>query len=141
MENVLTNMWPGASRLVDAMGKWPGSQEPTETAFQLAESNERTFFEALASDEKRAKTFADGMTFFHDAPPFRPEFAIDGYDWSSHASGTVVDVGGSHGVIAFKLAERYPGMSIVVQDRPEVIESAPKNGPSNVEVSIVTVKL
>jgi hypothetical protein len=47
------------------------------------------------------------------------------YDWAKHSEGTVIDVGGSHGNIAFPIAQRFPKMKVIVQDRPEVIATAP----------------
>ncbi|KAF2184667.1 S-adenosyl-L-methionine-dependent methyltransferase, partial [Zopfia rhizophila CBS 207.26] len=51
-------------------------------------------------------------------------------------NGTVVYAGGSHGVIGKLLAEKYPPILVVVQDRPEVIAGAPKDGGMNLEFMI-----
>jgi hypothetical protein len=131
--NTLDNMWSKAAFVVPAMEKWPGSQEANQTAFNLAHQQEGSFFEELAKNPKDIERFADAMKFFLESPEMYPEFAIEGYAWDKHATGTVVDVGGSHGVIALKLAEKYPEMKIIVQDRPEVIASAPKPATGQVE--------
>ncbi|KAF2659031.1 S-adenosyl-L-methionine-dependent methyltransferase [Lophiostoma macrostomum CBS 122681] len=131
MSNILDNMWTSAPRIVDAMAKWPGSEEPNETAFNIAHHTSATFFEELAKNEERARIFAGSMTWLQSAPPMRPSFAVEGYDWSVHKK--MVDVGGSHGVIAREIVEKNPSMKIVVQDRPEVVECAPKDVVENVE--------
>ncbi|KAF2193341.1 S-adenosyl-L-methionine-dependent methyltransferase [Zopfia rhizophila CBS 207.26] len=131
--HALENMWRDAPFIVPAMEKWPGSQEVNETAFNLAQRKEGPFFKEIGKSEKSVRQFAEAMKFFLDKPAMRPEFAVEGYAWDVHAQGTVVDIGGSHGVIAFKLAERYPAMKIIVQDRPEVVASAPKPEKGQVE--------
>jgi hypothetical protein len=115
-----------SGQVVDAMQKWPGSQEPTQTAYNIAYDTDLPFFVHLSRDDTKFKQFASAMTFFTSTPAMKPDFAVDGYDWAQHSSDTIVDVGGSHGVIAFKLAEKFPEMKIVVQDRPEVVASAPQ---------------
>ncbi len=59
-------------------------------------------------------------------PAMQHKFPIEGYESEKYAKGTVVDVGGGHGAIVFRLAGKYPEMKIIVQDRPEVIARAPK---------------
>jgi hypothetical protein len=122
----LQRMGTVSGHVVDAMQKWPGSQEPTQTAYNMAYDTDLPFFVHLSQDETKFKHFASAMTFFTSTPAMKSDFAIDGYDWAQHASDTIVDVGGSHGVVAFKLAEKYPERKIVVQDRPEVVASAPQ---------------
>ncbi|KAF1938263.1 S-adenosyl-L-methionine-dependent methyltransferase [Clathrospora elynae] len=125
-------MWSGAAHVVDAMEKWPSSQEPTQTAYGLAHGTDLTFFEHLAGNETKAKHFSDSMTFMQSAPELRHDFVHE-YDWSRHARGTVVDVGGSKGAIALKLAENYPNMKIIVQDRAEIITHGPRYANTNIE--------
>lgn len=48
---------------------------------------------------------------------------IDNYAFSP--SGTLVDIGGSHGFVCHALAEKYPNMKFVVQDLPHTLASAP----------------
>ncbi|ORY09830.1 S-adenosyl-L-methionine-dependent methyltransferase [Clohesyomyces aquaticus] len=131
--HALGTMWKTTPFIVSAMEKWPGSQEINETAFNLAHGTVEPFFKAMSQDKTRVQNFSEAMKFWMSNPTMKPEFAIDGYAWDSHAQGTVVDVGGSHGIIALKLAERYPAMKIIVQDRPEVVASAPKTANNQVE--------
>ena len=49
------------------------------------------------------------------------------YDWTKHGeSATIVDVGAGMGGAAIELARRFPKLRIIMQDKPEVIESAKK---------------
>jgi hypothetical protein len=131
MSSILDDMWSAAPRVVDGMAKWPGSEEPDQTAFNIASHTSDTFFDELAKNEKRATTFAGCMTWMQSGLPLRPSFAVEGYDWSVHKK--VVDIGGSHGNIAREIVGKNPGMKVIVQDRPEVVESAPKGVTENVE--------
>ena len=52
---------------------------------------------------------------------------IDDYDWTKHGeSATIVDVGSGTGAAAIELTKRFPKLQIIMQDKPEVIESAKK---------------
>lgn len=117
--------------VVDVMEKWPGTQDMSCTPYSLAHNTELSFFEHLATQPERARQFADSMGFLTSSPALSVEFVF-AYDWTPHANGTVVDVGGSHGNIAFPLAEKFSNMKVIVQDRPEIIASAPVDRHKNV---------
>ena len=74
---------------------------------------------ALARDRtNKAMVGAEG--FLHGS-------LIYDYDWEKHGQGvTIVDVGGGVGGAAIELCRRFPKIKIVLQDRPSVIEAAPK---------------
>ena len=47
------------------------------------------------------------------------------YDWTKHGeSATIVDVGSGIGGAAIEFTRRFPKLRIIMQDKPEVIESA-----------------
>ena len=49
------------------------------------------------------------------------------YDWTKHGeSAMIVDVGAGMGGAAIELTRRFPKLRIIMQDKPEVIESATK---------------
>jgi hypothetical protein len=62
VEALMNNNYTAATQLVSAMRKWPGSQELTETAYNLAHGTELSFFEDIAQDKSRARKFANAMT-------------------------------------------------------------------------------
>lgn len=124
------NLWTALPRIVEVMEKYPGSQEMEESAYRLAYGN--TFWEDFEAHPQKGKDFAGAMTFFLQNPALDIGFVHE-YDWSRHANGTVVDLGGSKGEVAFTLAQRYPDMKFIVQDRAEIVALAPKEKPANVE--------
>jgi len=114
------DIFPGRNYIADALEKWPGADEPHQTAFQLAEkSSQPTFFHQLAQTPGRAERFANSMSYFS-----RFENIAEDYPWEDLRSGTLVESGGSQGHTAFKIAEKHPALKIVVQDMPEVIAFA-----------------
>ena len=49
------------------------------------------------------------------------------YDWTKHGeSATIVDVGAGMGGAAIELTRRFPKLKVIMQDKPEVIDSARK---------------
>jgi len=56
------------------------------------------------------------------------------FEWGSLPDGsTIVDVGGSQGHVSAHLAERFPNLKFVVQDRPEVIDGADTKIPEGLK--------
>ena len=124
LEQACDDMWPATSKFVDAMVKWPASQEPSHTAFNVASGARSSFFDEIAKSPSRTQKFADAMSFFHKMPGFEPRHVINAYDWASLGSPLVVDIGGSSGAVALELVQAFPSIRAVVQDLPEVISRA-----------------
>lgn len=127
IEESCENMWSSGPRIVSAMEKWPGSEEPHQTAYNIAHHTDLSFFENIASDTTgtRAKRFAESMSFFQASPGMQTSLVVDNYNWGDYK--TMVDIGGSHGAVPLELTKRFPDMKCTVQDLPEVIATAPKN--------------
>ncbi|MCJ1316072.1 hypothetical protein MMC15_001392 [Xylographa vitiligo] len=121
---ICQEMWRSASRTVDAMVKWPGSQEPTQTGFSLANDTTDPMFVELAKDPARAQRFANAMTFFTMKPGYESKYVVEGYDWAAIGKGLLVDIGGSHGIHSIAIAEHFPDIRCIVQDRPDMIATA-----------------
>jgi len=64
------------------------------------------------------------MSFFTKGDGLSLRHLTDGYPWAATPSGTVVDLGGSHGDAAFALARKYPDLHFIVQDLPGVVANA-----------------
>jgi SAM-dependent methyltransferase len=64
------------------------------------------------------------MALFDHGPGYEPEHLLDHYPWTALGRATVVDVGGSVGHIAISIARRFPEITCIVQDRPEVLAAA-----------------
>lgn len=122
-------MWLSASRTVDAIAKWPGSKEPHESGFNIACDTSNPIYMEISRDAHRAKRFANAMSLFHSLPGLQVSHLLDNYDWKSigneaDGSAVVVDIGGSHGYVSIEIAQRFPSIECIVQDRPEVVAEA-----------------
>ncbi|KAL8733397.1 MAG: hypothetical protein Q9181_003605 [Wetmoreana brouardii] len=124
-------MWPAATKTVEALTKWPGSEEPNNTGFNVAYNTDAIIFDEIAKYPDRDQRYADAMTYISNSPGLEPHHLLTGYDWASLGEGTVVDVGGSHGSISIAIAQRFPLLRCIVQDRPEVIGVGEKSLPSD----------
>ena len=89
-------------------------------------STHQTLFAYLAAHPSRASRFGGAMKFFSSTVPGNsPTHLLDAYPWSGLGAGaTVVDVGGSDGYVSVLLARAFPGLRLVVQDLPGVVQGA-----------------
>ncbi|KAI1380114.1 hypothetical protein F4677DRAFT_405889 [Hypoxylon crocopeplum] len=130
------DLWHAAYHVSDAMTQYPGSEEPGETAFALSNKTNKDMFRFFAENPKRSLRFAAAMRFFTQRPGLEPERVATGYHWDKigkDGTGTVVDVGGSHGRICIELARRFPSLSFVVQDLDEpVVRDAERQRPGEI---------
>ncbi|KAI0835695.1 putative O-methyltransferase [Hypoxylon sp. FL0890] len=129
----VNDMWPSAEKVIDALAKWPLAEEPNQTGFSLANATDDSFYIELSKNPERARRFGGAMSFFTTGPGYSLAHLTDNYHWDSLGSGTVVDVGGSHGDIAFAIARKYPKLHLIVQELPEVVANSKKDGSLNVE--------
>ncbi|KAF2963098.1 hypothetical protein GQX73_g10465 [Xylaria multiplex] len=111
-------------RTLDALQKWPSSSDPRETGFSLAHNTDKSLYEVLQHDPKRASQFARAMAAYTQSPGFSISHISDNYGWSAMGNARIVDVGGAQGHVAMKLASQFPSLSFIVQDMSEVIEGA-----------------
>ncbi|KAI1078170.1 sterigmatocystin 8-O-methyltransferase [Whalleya microplaca] len=135
-------MWPAATKMLDALEKWPGSQEPNETGFSLSQNSAQSIYDFVGSTPERGSQFAEAMAIWASRPDYAPSHAVNGYDWAalsdsvsaSDPSGQrirVVDVGGAQGHVAVALAQQFPHLEVVVQDMDKVIEGAEAGLPQD----------
>lgn len=73
------------------------------------------------------------MSFFTTGDGYSLRHLTDGYPWESIGSGTVIDLGGSHGDAAFALAKKYPNLNLIVQELPEVVKNSKEQEGLNVK--------
>ncbi|TVY17141.1 O-methyltransferase bik3 [Lachnellula arida] len=126
---VTGELWQAAAQTVPAMLKYPGSQEPNETGFSLANNSDKSTFSILSQNPKRAKRFGNAMRAYTEGTGFDLQYIADNYPWADFENGTVVDVGGSHGSACITLAAAFPKLNFVVQDLPQVVAGGPATLP------------
>ncbi|KAF2121893.1 sterigmatocystin 8-O-methyltransferase [Lophiotrema nucula] len=132
------DLWPASVNLVDALAKWPDSEEPNHTGWNIAHDTEEPLYQKLATDDKLATRFAASMTAtIANNPAFDPAHLHRSYDWQSLGNGLVVDVGGSHGTVSISLAREYSSLRFISQDLGNTIETAssvPKDVANRVQL-------
>ncbi|KAK3994347.1 O-methyltransferase-domain-containing protein [Cladorrhinum sp. PSN332] len=128
---VTGDLWLPTAHTVDAMKKWPCSEEPTETGVNLAYGHDMAFFDFLPADPARAKRYNLAMKAHGNSAGYDGKDVVDGYPWGElPENAKVVDVGGNQGYISFAIAEKFPKLRFVVQDQasmrtPETIAKVP----------------
>ncbi|PCG94843.1 O-methyltransferase, family 2 [Penicillium occitanis (nom. inval.)] len=125
--------WPSTVKLLEAWQKWPGSEEPSETAFSLAHNGIASLYELFSRNPEGALRFAAGMQVFGNLPQFHMDRTVEGYEWQALGKSKIVDVGGSEGHLCIALAQRYPDLTFVVQDMAKVVEKGQANLPHDLE--------
>ena len=117
---LVEDLAPASLKAIEADQKWPASEEPTETGFNIENSTDKSFYLELAENPERARRFGGGMRFMTRGSLYDLGHLIRGYDWESidAAGGTVVDIGGGHGGVSRALASSFPCIKFVVQDLP-----------------------
>ncbi|CAM1505847.1 Fc.00g114840.m01.CDS01 [Cosmosporella sp. VM-42] len=103
---------------VEAMKKWPASQEPNETGINAAFNHDLSLFDHLKADEARAKRYELSMRSQTAREGFNVSHTVGSYPWAKLGEATVVDMGGNQGFVSIALAQAYSSLSFVVQDLP-----------------------
>ncbi|RYP50583.1 hypothetical protein DL768_003928 [Monosporascus sp. mg162] len=116
-------MWPAATKMVEALQKWPASQEPNETGYSLSNNSTETIYDIYAKDAERAGRWARGMAVFSQRPQFSLSYITDHYDWKSLGQAQVVDIGGSQGHVSIALARQFSNLHLIVQDMEKVVQN------------------
>lgn len=63
------------------------------------------------------------MSLFSFDEGYAPDHLVDHYPWAAIGTGVVVDVGGSQGALSIPIAQRFPNLHCIIQDRAEVVAS------------------
>jgi hypothetical protein len=82
---------PASVKAVEALRRFPDSEEQNEGAFALA-FDRQTMFEYLAKRPERAKVFGSAMGNFSKGASHKVEYLVESYDWQGLGDSTVVDV-------------------------------------------------
>ncbi|KAK2591049.1 hypothetical protein QQS21_011263 [Conoideocrella luteorostrata] len=132
--------WPATTRIVDAIQKWPSSEELNETGFSLANDTEKSVCEVLATDPTRAMRFATSMKALEHVPGCAIGALSKDYDWASLGNVFIVNLGGSRGQAAIELANNFANTKLLVQDMAMVIEGAESDVPDQLKERVQFMK-
>ncbi|KAI0173479.1 sterigmatocystin 8-O-methyltransferase [Hypoxylon sp. FL1284] len=121
--------WPAATKMVDAIEKWPSSEEPNQTGFSLVNKTDQSIYEVIGADPVRATRFAASMKSFDHNPGYAFKEVPNLYDWSSLGDVLIADVGGSKGHVAIELAKSFENIKLLVQDMELVVKGAESGVP------------
>ncbi|KAJ8065082.1 hypothetical protein OCU04_005794 [Sclerotinia nivalis] len=119
---VSEEMLPASTRLVDAMQKWPGSQESNETGFALIYGADLPMMKCISEDSRRAQQMGRAMSFLKSRPSESVQRVLEHFSWDDVANGLLVDVGGAKGTVAIELSRFLPNIKCIVQDQLEVVK-------------------
>jgi len=122
--------FPAAARTIDAMVKYPGSQEPSQSGFSLAHCPNKPMYAEIGKDPVRAKRFGGAMSSLTGGEGYEIDYMVDNYPWGELGEATVVDIGGSQGFVCVALAEKFPKLRFVVQDLPKTVADGPSKIPA-----------
>jgi hypothetical protein len=87
------DLWLPIANVVNAMKKWPGSEESTETSVNLAYNQNVPWFDFIQQDKTFAKRYNLAMQAHGGAGGFALESVVNGYPWGELPDGAhVVDV-------------------------------------------------
>jgi hypothetical protein len=86
------DLWLPIANTVDAMDKWPGSQEPRETEFQIANNTNDNLFEHFAKHPDRLKRYGTAIAANAASEGYHVRHVVENYPWDSLGEATVVDV-------------------------------------------------
>ncbi|KAL1600858.1 hypothetical protein SLS60_007246 [Paraconiothyrium brasiliense] len=129
IQNAVEEFLPSSYRLVDAMERWPKSEENWETAFSLAHDTNSSMWEYFRAHPEKGSRFAKAMSYSSGKKDHDTDLLLANVAWPD--DGVVVDVGGSHGSIAISIARRFPKVKCIVQDLPDVIQEGKKQLPAD----------
>ena len=81
-----------------------------------------SIFEKMAKYPNRKVRYGSSMTWVDTAPGLEPTQVVNGFPWETLGSGTVVDIGESHGGISVALAQSFPSLHFIVQEQAAVMQ-------------------
>jgi hypothetical protein len=88
-----------AARTVDAMVKYPASQEPSQTGYSLAHCPDKPMFAEMGKDPVRAKRFGGAMGSLTGGEGYEVDHLVNNYPWADLGEATIVDVRSTHSYV------------------------------------------
>ncbi|KAM0194417.1 hypothetical protein ACHAPC_000891 [Botrytis cinerea] len=114
-------MLPASVRLVDAMIKWPGSQESYDTGYAIVNGPDVPMMQYISHGTRCSQHMGKAMTFLKSRPSESVQRVLESHSWGGAAKGLVVDVGGAKGTVGIDLSRFLPQVKCIVQDQLEVV--------------------
>ncbi|KAI0761042.1 S-adenosyl-L-methionine-dependent methyltransferase [Trametes elegans] len=103
----------------------PSADEMHQAPFNLAFGTNQHLFEWLELPENSARLARFGHAMLSTREMETTDEILRGYSWADLPPGSVlVDVGGGIGSSSMDVVQAYPHISVVVEDRPQVVETA-----------------
>jgi hypothetical protein len=93
------DLWKAAPRVIDAVAKWPGSEEIDHTASALANDAPQSLITEIGKYPERLARLPGAMQVVGSQPRINPSPFVDSVDWTD--VHTLVDVGGGSGWVCF----------------------------------------
>ncbi|KAJ5166851.1 uncharacterized protein N7482_005632 [Penicillium canariense] len=112
--------------MVDADRKWPDLVDTCHTAFNIACSTDLPFFKYIGENSERHRQFSGFMRAMTSGQDVHLNHLVNGWNWDKLGQALVVDLGGSTGHASIALARKFPDLTFIVEDLPEVIAGGPK---------------
>ncbi|KAI1448539.1 sterigmatocystin 8-O-methyltransferase [Annulohypoxylon stygium] len=125
--------WPAATRMLDAIQKWPSSEETNHTGFSLVNNSDKSAFELLAADHARAMRLQGGIDAHDHFAGWAATDVVELYDWASLGEAFVCQAGGQRGDVAAVLASRFRNLKFLIQDMDKVISGAEAEVPNDLK--------
>ncbi|KAG5792354.1 hypothetical protein H9Q69_008595 [Fusarium xylarioides] len=116
---------PLMTGLIQATEKWGETSGTNETAYNIVNNTELSFFEHLKTRPDLNEGFQAYMksrAVSHTGS--NVEHLLNAFDWKALGQAQVVDIGGSSGSTSIMLATAFPLLNLVIEDLPEPIENA-----------------
>ncbi|KAK8138919.1 S-adenosyl-L-methionine-dependent methyltransferase [Apiospora sp. TS-2023a] len=136
------DLFPAFANVVNAVKRWPGSQEPNETGVNIAYDQNLPFYDFVQLDEGRAMRYSRAIESHGSSEGTEISHGVvDGYPWGDLGGATVVDMGGNMGYVSVAIAQAFPKLKFVVQDTEgmrsaEALASVPQSFQNRVELTI-----
>ncbi|KAK7181590.1 hypothetical protein DPSP01_011407 [Paraphaeosphaeria sporulosa] len=125
MGMILNELGPSTHAFPAALTRFAASEEPNETAYNIANDTDLAIYDFLAQHPERARRFGGAMRFFSGGGGNYIQALLDAFPWTDAANDrddfVVVDVGGGHGSVAVALAGHTAHMRFIVQDKEETV--------------------